>query len=225
MSKYNSGVYRIDVGENYYFGLSHDLRSREKSHIKALRRGRHANVHMQRAYSKHGALQFRPLVYCEGDYMIRLEAALIKQHADNSRCMNLVVEVGCGARTHSEETRRKLREACRRRAPASKETRQKIGAASSRTPRTELWRKRISDALSGRKLTDDHRRRMSKRVALTNPNGERMVFDSLANASTHTGIAAATLSRCLTGRVDWSQLRPGTAAAGWTGHYIDKEES
>lgn len=251
MSKYNSGVYRIEIGDKYYYGLSSNLTDRKSKHLSDLRFGRHKNPYMQAAYSKHGEYSFRTLVYCEGDYMSRLEASLIQQHYDDDRCMNLVAEAGCGGSKHSEESRRKISES-KRGKPRSEETRRKLSKSHRGKVMSDEARMRMSIAQRGRRHTPETIQKMRdaatgrrpdektreklrlahlgrpnlagrKAVSLTSPDGESAIFESLSAASLHTGIAASTLSRLLSGRADWSRLRAGSQGAGWIGHYIENK--
>jgi group I intron endonuclease len=56
-----SGIYRISIGDGYYIGSAVNLPKRLRCHLNALQAGRHINIHLQRAYDKHGECDFEIL--------------------------------------------------------------------------------------------------------------------------------------------------------------------
>src|SRR3990172_7201580 len=64
-----NGVYCIRslVNGHRYVGSAASLKARAACHWSNLKARRHDNIHLQRAYDKHGrdALVFEPLLYCD----------------------------------------------------------------------------------------------------------------------------------------------------------------
>lgn len=65
-NRFDCGVYSIfnTVNNKYYIGSAYCLQNRFYTHLSALRKGTHANKHLQRSFTKHGpsAFEFRLLV-------------------------------------------------------------------------------------------------------------------------------------------------------------------
>lgn len=55
----NSGIYVIKVGRHFYYGRSVNLHKREKEHLRTLKKGKHHNIVLQRAYNKYKDFSFR----------------------------------------------------------------------------------------------------------------------------------------------------------------------
>lgn len=104
-----SGIYRIQIGENFYFGSAINLKNREWRHRGELRQGKHRNRWMQSAWDKHGVMHFEVIEFCERDRLIEREQIQISQWFDHPRCMNLCPTAGSvlGIR-FSDEARRNM---------------------------------------------------------------------------------------------------------------------
>jgi len=77
-----SGIYAIysKTGQKTYIGSSRFVGGRIMSHLSALMAGRHQNSKLQKAFARYGAtdFEFTVLVRCDPDYMLRLEAEIIR---------------------------------------------------------------------------------------------------------------------------------------------------
>ena len=47
------GIYKISNSKYFYIGLSIDIRNRWKQHLRALKKGIHKNIFIQRVYNKY----------------------------------------------------------------------------------------------------------------------------------------------------------------------------
>ena len=172
-----SGVYRIDLGNGwYYVGSSQDLEKRRRRHHSDLRGGNHPNPTMQNVFNKYGNFFFTVVGrYAEGE-ILEQEQILLDVHCDNQKCLNIAMVAGrpTAGRKTSEATRAKqsaamtgrqfspehraaLSAAWAKRQPASRETRAKISAANK-------GRKYSPERLAkwtGRKLSIEHRAALS----------------------------------------------------------------
>lgn len=104
-----SGIYRIQIEENFYFGSAINLKNREWTHRGELRAGRHSNRWMQNAWNKHGIMHFEVIETCLPEELIEREQHHISHHFGSPRCMNLSPTAGStlGVK-HTEETRRNM---------------------------------------------------------------------------------------------------------------------
>lgn len=136
-----SGIYEIvnAVDGKRYVGSAVSIRKRWKEHRAALRRGDHANIHLNRAWNKYGegSFIFRVLEHCDPIRLIEREQYHINVGCDYNICPVAGSTLG---REHSEDTRAKIGSARR---------------GKKLQPRSEEHRRSLSAALRG-KLKADH---------------------------------------------------------------------
>lgn len=109
----NTGIYRIQIGDYFYFGQSQDLKNRKSAHLCALRKGNHKNPKMQNVYNKYQDFSFSAIVYAEIKELNQIEQGLLDIYCGNNLCMNIALDASAPARglRRSEETLRKMSEA------------------------------------------------------------------------------------------------------------------
>jgi group I intron endonuclease len=194
-----SGVYRIDLGnEWYYVGSACNLKQRERQHRSDLRRGVHCNQIMQRAYDKYGQFSFMVLGRYAVDEILGQEQALLDEHCGNAKCANIALVVGSSLGVkRSDKARANMSAAASRRPPTTDEARANMSAARKgkrRPPFTPEWRSNIGAAGLGRKASDETRAKMS--IAQT---GRKMPPCStewrLAQSAAQTGKKASDATR------------------------------
>ena len=114
----NTGVYKITntINNKIYVGSTANklgFIARWKHHLSRLRKNKHCNQHLQRAFNKHGegALIFEILETCEKDHCIPLE----QKYLDSLKPYNPTIGYNICAvagstlgRKHSAETRAKI---------------------------------------------------------------------------------------------------------------------
>jgi len=155
------GIYKITIGDRFYYGSSVNLAYRERQHRGALVANRHENRYMQNAFNKHGTFAF-DVVELIGDNSMLLESEQ-KYISDNFRhdlCMNICPTAGnCLGVKHSEETRRNM-------------SKSRIGLMVGMfhplfgKKRSSETIEKISNKIRGSKYTDEHliaHRKMCKR--------------------------------------------------------------
>jgi group I intron endonuclease len=115
------GIYRIDIGENFYFGSAICLRKRRWSHIKDLRAGNHGNDRMQKAYNKHKIFSFTVMEEIPDgenfkERLLSAEQSYIDAGFNHPRCMNLSPTAGnCIGVKHTKEAKKRMSEATKKR--------------------------------------------------------------------------------------------------------------
>ena len=65
--KVNPGIYLIQLGPKFYVGSATNLSRRASNHLYQLRRNKHENSKMQRAFNKYGECAFSFTVICRVD--------------------------------------------------------------------------------------------------------------------------------------------------------------
>lgn len=132
-----SGIYKIVCSANgkVYVGSATNLRNRRNYHWSMLQRGIHFNIHLQRSWNKHGALEFefQIIEFTPKERLIETEQEHIDKLCsfDDRYGFNLrrVANSQIGFR-HSDATRQRMSEARigRSKKPLSDEHRQKLSA-------------------------------------------------------------------------------------------------
>lgn len=108
-----SGLYVIEsvVNSMRYYGSARCLDSRWKEHVRDLRRNRHRNGHLQRAWDLYGedAFTFRVLVVLEMGQLRSTEQRLLDCYYGDG-CYNIALDasVPMAGRRHSSATREKM---------------------------------------------------------------------------------------------------------------------
>lgn len=179
----NCGIYRIDLGNDwFYIGSSNNLRKRESHHRSALRRGVHRNKIAQRAYKKYGEFLFTVLGHYSEDCLLQQEQILLDLHRKNPKCVNVAITAGSPnkGRKFSAEHRAKMSIAQTGK-KLTMEHREKLRAAKigrklsvehcaalsvarkgkKRPPFSTEWRANISAARTGKRASDETRANMS----------------------------------------------------------------
>ncbi len=221
-----SGIYRIRnvVTGDRYIGSAVNLKQRSFNHESYLRRGKHKNAQLQRAYKKYGAesFVFEVLFYCPAYDLLKQEQVLLDSKPEYNHC--LIAGSRRGTR-QSEEAKAKVARAMRGR-KVSPDTLAKTAATRAANPHkhSDAMKARMSTLKKGVPLTPKHvanrakaqtglkrsaeaRKNLKKgqeaiRVAveaIDPATGEiKHTFASLADAEA-AGFPHACVSRCING--------------------------
>lgn len=190
----NSGVYAFINTRNSkaYIGSTRNIPARRTSHLWALRRNRHSNLHLQNAWNRDGesAFEFVVLECVPKEQLLSVEQWYLDAcQSANNECGYNLSKITNGV-THSEDGRRRISEARKGKAqrPAgykmTDEQKAKIGAANRgkkrpsmsaahraaisaaargrKCPRTPEWTAKISAAKRGSVASPETRARMSE---------------------------------------------------------------
>lgn len=95
------GVYviRSISTDRFYYGSSEDCRKRKQGHLRALRRGDHHSIFLQRVFNKYGEGDFRFtfLIRCKTrEEAFGVEQNLLNQYVGKKGCMNISMGAGGG---------------------------------------------------------------------------------------------------------------------------------
>ena len=143
-----SGIYRIRniASGKLYIGSSVNVKKRLEAHRRALIRGYHVNVKLQRAWNKHGAEAFEfSLIEIVPDVMRLIEREQHWLDATSAAWVGYNITPTAGSllgMKHSEETRQKM-----------------SSAAKGKKKSPEAVEKTRA-ALKGRKMTDEQKQKM-----------------------------------------------------------------
>lgn len=163
-----SGIYVIRniIDGKMYVGSAVNLRRRRNAHIGLLRTGKHHNVHLQRAWVKHGEGTFEWIILerCTEGVLIEREQWWLTYYAESYGWTNLynlcpVAGSRLGVR-HSLETRVRMSKV-KSVDSLSPETRTNISKAKLGHKVSLETRDKISTALKGRSLPPEIRAKIS----------------------------------------------------------------
>lgn len=147
----DAGIYCIqnETDGKCYIGKSVDIPKRWREHKNALRRGRHHNKHLQKAWDCYGekSFLFKVLEYAEPNELGNLEIAYIskfKAFGENGYNFTMGGDGGLLGMPKTEETRHKISESNKGRRHTNEE------------------KAHLSKALKGRIFTDEHRKKIGE---------------------------------------------------------------
>ncbi len=193
----NSGIYAIRnlVNNKLYIGLAVNLKYRREWHFARLRKDKHCNEHLQKAFNKYGEdnFIFEVLEYCTEDLLFQKEHSWCSNFNVHDRHFgyNIKPTDPTGIAGQSNETKLKISNTSKERAVPDER------------------RVRIADTLRGRKQTLDHianaanaRKgkvrgpyKMNSPVKAVNQlTGENIQFDSVSKCARHFKVPSSTIS-------------------------------
>ena len=110
IKNFQSGIYRMTIGEKFYIGSAVHLPKRRTEHLSRMRRNVHSNRFIQTVWNKHENMTWEVLERCSREALLEREQFHINQHYGKSSCMNGCPQAGNTlGRKHSEATKEKLR--------------------------------------------------------------------------------------------------------------------
>ena len=106
-----SGIYRIELGNGYfYIGSSVDLGKRKNSHKSHLRSSKHRNIKMQRCWDKYKIFEFTILEECEIQFLLVREQVYLDKYTNSFKNINIasIAASPMLGRKHSPQSRAKI---------------------------------------------------------------------------------------------------------------------
>jgi len=183
--KKKSGIYAIvnTIDGKAYIGSSTHITKRWSDHRKTLRDGTHNNPYLQHAYAKHGAQAFEYRILEIVDDPATLAAAewrWIVQWDTLARTHGYNLRSDTQSPVHAPESRQRMSDTQKRRAPASPETRKKISDGLKGRPVSPETRQKISDALKIRLATPEgyQKRSNEQKKRFASPEERRKISEA-----------------------------------------------
>ena len=235
------GIYKIiNIKNNkFYVGSAVDFAKRKRMHVWKLRKGTHANKHLQAAWNKYGEDSFIFVLVQHVAEMVDLlneENWWLQMSVGQPNCYNIAESAtafGLGKSgekngmfgktfTHTPEAKAKIAAAGTGRV-RSQESIEKYRAKRKGMPVSEAQKAQISRTLSGEgnfwygKKRPDHGAKVSCAVEVTDPDGRNEVFPSIRMLRETLKLNPPTVNRA---------LKAGTPLVrgplkGWSFKYVD----
>ena len=163
----NSGIYRIDLGNGwFYIGSAINLNRRKNQHLQKLKNKKHPNKKMQNCWNKYQVFEFSILFFCQIQELLLEEQFFIDLHFSNPKNANLSPTAGSTlGHKCSIESRKKMSDSQKGRVQSA-ETRKKVSVAQKSRKRSALsaeHRAKISSSKKGKTLSIEHRKKLSAR--------------------------------------------------------------
>lgn len=176
----DSGIYRINLGNGYfYIGSAVFLERRKKNHIQKLRKKQHRNSIMQKCWEKYGIFEFIVLETCSKDDLLKREQELLDKHFDDEKNVNIARSASAPftGRKHSNEAKKKI-SAFHKGKVVSPEHRRSLSESRIGKPllphhkekviatnKNRVWseetRQKLSKSLKGRVVSKETRKKLS----------------------------------------------------------------
>jgi len=177
-----SCVYKIIcINNKFYIGSSIDIDIRLQAHIKALRKNKHFNPYLQRAWNKYGEKNFRYEII---ETVQDINQLLIREKwwIDTTECykkeigfnMSLNPLAPMRGRKHSEKTKQKLK-ITRKQQIITQEHKNNISLGNTGRIVSENTRQKIALGNKGKKCSKEQRENMSRGHIGITPSKETML--------------------------------------------------
>lgn len=215
----NSGIYKITNTVNGKFYVGQTMNGFD-TRWNPLKNNTHHNKHLQAAYNKYGeeAFTFEVILHCppERETLNFWEELFLRDHWNKDYCYNLR-EGGGNRGRHTETTKRKLSEVASKRTGKKNPMYGKTHSEEARRKISEAVKKRPNPML-GRTHSEESKRKMSegasKKTGAENPkaspvkvklsNGEEHIFHTVKQASNYFGVTRYTIHNALV-KGGWSK--------------------
>jgi group I intron endonuclease len=233
------GIYKIInvVNNKFYVGSAVDLKRRKSRHFSELRNGRHNNRYLQAAWLKYGEQAFVFVVVealPDDADLLAAENVWLKEHVGKEYCYNLGVDATApmlGVKGEASPTwgYKHTVENIRRISAASTGRTQDLETVQRKTahllgkPKSADVRAKISATLTGEgnfwfgKKRPDHGAKVSRAVEVTDNEGRKEVFPSIAKLREELDIKPPTVNRALKSGQPLSR----GPLKGWSFKYVD----
>jgi group I intron endonuclease len=233
-------IYKIinAVNNKFYVGSAVNYEKRKARHLWRLRRGDHANKHLQSAWNLYGEAAFLfavVQVVSESDDLLAAENVWLHEHVGQDYCYNIAADAMAPTRgffkernpmwgktfQHTEDAKIRIGAASQTRVQSDEE-KQKRRLTMRGKPQPAEVRAKISATLSGEgnfwygKKRPDHGDKVSKAVAVTDSSGNVATYPSISAVRCALGMKPPTVNRALK---SGTPIKRGKFA-GWTFKYV-----
>ena len=86
------GIYKIEVGDYFYYGQTQNLHERKLRHLSNLRSQRYKNPIMQNVFNKYGDFKFEIIFNCPVEDLDEAEQDFLDKFVGMEKCMNIATD-------------------------------------------------------------------------------------------------------------------------------------
>ena len=213
------GIYKIInvINNKFYVGSTVNISRRRARHFSELRNNRHNNKYLQSAWNKYGEQAFIFVVVEEvidKTDLLKAENIWLKEHVGKEYCYNLGTDASAPqlgmlgelsntwGYKHTEDAKARISKASKERIQTEEEKAKRRKSMQGHIV-SKKTKDKISATLSGEgnywygKKRPDHGLKVSKGVAVTNPSGFTVHFDSITALRKGFDFTATAVNRAL----------------------------
>lgn len=214
-------IYKIInvVNNKFYVGSAVNFEKRKARHLWRLRRGDHANKHLQAAWKKYGDQSFLFAIVQEipeTQDLLAAENVWLQEHVGKEYCYNLGTDATAPTRGwaaeknpmwgknffHTQEAKARIAAASKSRIQSKEEKAKRRQTMKGHHVSTST-RAKISATLSGQgnfwygKKRPDHGSKVSKPIKAFKPDGITVTYESIQALRLDLGLKPPTINRAL----------------------------
>ena len=214
-------IYKIinAVNNKFYVGSAVNYEKRKARHLWRLRRGDHANKHLQAAWNMYGEMAFVFAVVevvPEEQDLLAAENVWLREHVGKEYCYNIATDatapqLGMSGEknamwgktfSHTDDAKARIGEASRARIQTEEE-KAKRRATMQGKPKSAEVRAKISATLTGEgnfwygKKRPDHGVKVSKAVEVCDASGSVTIYPSILAVRGALGLKPPTVNRAV----------------------------
>jgi group I intron endonuclease len=234
-------IYKIInvINNKFYVGSAVNYEKRKARHLWRLRRGDHANKHLQAAWNLYGEKAFMFAVVqevAESADLLAAENVWLFEHVGKEHCYNIATDATAPTRgwtgeknpmwgktfSHSDAAKLRIGKAAKTRVQ-SEEEKVKRRATMRGKPQPASVRAKISATLSGEgnfwygKKRPEHGAKVRKAVEVFDGKGRSEIFESIQQLREELDIKPPTVNRALKS----GQPLTRGPLKGWRFKYVD----
>jgi group I intron endonuclease len=234
-------IYKIinAINNKFYVGSAVNFEKRKARHLWRLRRGDHANKHLQAAWQKYGEKAFVFAVVqavAEHEDLLAAENVWLFEHVGKDYCYNIATDAtapqtgmfgdknAMWGKTfqHTDDAKKRIGAASKIRVQSKEEKQKRRKTLKGHVVHSET-RLKISAKLSGEgnywygKKRPDHGAKVSRQVVVTDPTGNATTYPSISTVREALQLTPPTVNRAL------KSGKPITRGkfTGWSFKYVD----
>jgi group I intron endonuclease len=216
----DQGIYKIVniVNDNFYVGSAVSFKKRKVRHFSDLRKGKHYNKHLQRAWDKYGEQSFEFVVVevvADRAVLLDIENKWLKPNVGKPHCYNTGTDASAPSlgmsgelspswgRKHTSEAKELIRASSAGRLH-TQEAKDKIKQYFTGKPRSAETKARISKAISGpgnhnfgKPRSREFVEKIKKPIEAINPDGVVTRYDSIMALRESMNLKPSTINRAL----------------------------
>jgi group I intron endonuclease len=234
-------IYKIInvINNKFYVGSAVDFEKRKARHLWRLRRGDHANKHLQAAWQKYGEKAFVFAVVqtvAKHEDILAVENTWLFEHVGKDYCYNIATDATApqtgmfGEKNamwgktfqHTDDAKQRIGAASKVRVQSEEEKQKRRKTMKGHVVQSET-RLKISAKLSGEgnywygKKRPDHGAKVSRQILVTDAAGNATTYPSIAAVREALQLTPPTVNRALKAN------KPITRGKfiGWSFKYVD----
>jgi len=234
-------IYKIInvINNKFYVGSAINFEKRKARHLWRLRRGDHANKHLQAAWQKYGEQAFvfaTVQTVAENEDILAAENVWLFEHVGKDYCYNIATDATAPTRgwigsknpmwgktfEHTEDAKQRIGAASKTRVQSEEEKQKRRLTMKGHVVRSST-RAKISATLSGEgnywygKKRPEHGTKVSRPIAATDPAGNVSTYPSITALREALGLTPTTVNRAVKSGLALTRGK----MLGWSFKYVD----